>query len=81
MARWRKRSGESGAEELSSETLEAGLRMKAVQVSELKNVNVDTTVQEKAIRDPTDARLYDRAREHLVKAAAERGIKLRQNYN
>ena len=81
MTRWRKRIGESGAEELLSETLEAGLRMKAVKVSELKNVNVDTTVQEKAIRYPTDARLYDRAREHLVKAAAERGIELRQNYN
>ena len=81
MTRWRKRIGESGAEELLSETLEAGLRMKAVKVCELKNVNVDTTVQEKAIRYPTDARLYDRAREHLVKAADDRGIELRQNYN
>jgi len=81
MTRWRKRISESGAEELLSETLDAGLRMKAVKVSELKNVNVDTTVQEKEIRYPTDARLYDRAREHLVKAASERGVELRQNYN
>lgn len=81
MTRWRKRIGEAGAEEMLSETLEAGLRMKAVRPSQLKNVNVDTTVQEKDIRFPTDARLYDRAREHLVKAAGERGIELRQNYN
>lgn len=81
MTRWRKRIGESGAEELLSETLAAGLRMKAIKRSELKRVNVDTTVQEKNIRFPTDARLYDRAREHLVKAASKRGIVLRQKYN
>jgi transposase, IS5 family len=81
MTRWRKRIGEAGAEELLSETLDAGLRMKAVKSSQLKNINVDTTVQEKEIRFPTDARLYDRAREHVVQAAAERGISLRQNYN
>ena len=82
LTRWRKRIGESGAEEMLSETLEAGLCMKAVKPSQLKNANVDTTVQEKAIRFPTDARLYDRAREHLVKAASEqRAVELRQNYN
>jgi len=36
--------------------------MKAVKVSQLARVNVDTTVQEKDIPFPTDARLYDRAR-------------------
>ena len=81
MTRWRKRIGEAGAEELLSETLDAGLRLKAVKSFQLANVNVDTTVQEKEIRFPTDARLYDRAREHLVRAAGERDISLRQNYN
>jgi IS5 family transposase len=42
---------------------------------------VDTTVQEKDIRFPTDARLVDRARKRLVKAAEQAGIALRQNYN
>jgi IS5 family transposase len=37
-------------------------------------------VQEKDIRFPTDGRLYDRARERLVKAADGAGIKLRQKY-
>jgi IS5 family transposase len=36
---------------------------------------------EKAIAYPTDSRLLERCREHLVKAAARHGLKLRQNYN
>ena len=81
MTRWRQRIGEAGAEELLKATIDAGLKLKAVKAFQLKRVNVDTTVQEKEIRFPTDARLYNRARERLVKAARERGIVLRQNYN
>ncbi|OCC15323.1 transposase IS4 family protein [Dissulfuribacter thermophilus] len=81
MTRWRKRIKESGAEELLKETISAGLRLKAINASYLKRVNVDTTVQEKSIRYPTYARLYDRARARLVKLAKARGINLRQNYN
>lgn len=81
MSRFRKRIGEAGAEELLKETIEAGLKMKAIKSHQLKRVNVDTTVQEKEVRYPTDARLYNRSRERLVKAAQERGINLRQNYN
>ena len=81
MTRWRKRIGEARAEELLKETIEAGLKLKAVKAFQLKRVNVDTTVQEKHIRFPTDARLYDRARQRLVDLAKERGIKIRQNYN
>jgi IS5 family transposase len=44
-------------------------------------VIVDTTVMEKALAHPTDSRLLERCREHLVKAAARHGLKLRQNYN
>ena len=81
MTRWRKRIGEAGAEELLKETIKAGLKLKAVKPFQLKRVNIDTTVQEKEVRFPTDARLYDRARQHLVNLAKDRGIKLRQNYN
>jgi IS5 family transposase len=35
----------------------------------------------KAIAHPTDSRLLEKSRQHLVKAAAEHGITLRQNYN
>ena len=81
MCRWRKRIGEAGAEQLLQETIEAGLRVKAVKAFMLKRINVDTTVQEKEVRFPTDARLYDRARQRLVDAAKKRRINLRQNYN
>jgi transposase, IS5 family len=81
MSRWRKRIGEAGAEEMLKETIAAGLKLKAVEPHQLKRVNVDTTVQEKDIRFPTDARLYHRARQRLVDAAKQREIDLRQNYN
>ena len=44
-------------------------------------MNVDTMVQGKKIRFPTDARLYDRCRERLVEAVKDRGIELRQTYS
>jgi IS5 family transposase len=69
MSRWRKRTGDAGAEELLKQTIEAGLKLKAVKTFQLKRVNVDTTVQEKEVRFPTDARLYDRARQRLVAEA------------
>ena len=41
---------------------------------------VDTTVQEKNISYPTDAKLINKAREKLVKEAKKEGIPLRQSY-
>jgi len=81
MCRWRKRIGDTGAEQLLQETIEAGLRLKAVKTFMLKRINVDTTVKEKEVRFPTDARLYDRTRQRLVDAAKERDINIRQNYS
>jgi IS5 family transposase len=43
-------------------------------------VIVDTTVQEKAITFPTDAKLMHRARERLVRLAKKHGVVLRQSY-
>src|SRR5690554_3775598 len=77
MTRWRERVGEAGAEELLRETIRAGLRLKLIKPTQLQRVNVDTTVQEKNVRFPTDARLLDRARERLVKLAQAEGIELR----
>ena len=62
MMRWRNRPGASGAEEILQATLQASLKVRAVHVSDLKDVNLDTTVQTKNIRFPTDARLHDRMR-------------------
>jgi IS5 family transposase len=80
MTRWRKRLGEAGAEKMLRETIEAGMRMKAIRPAELQRLNVDTTVQTKAIRFPTDARLYHRMRESLVKAARAEGLQIKQSY-
>jgi len=69
MTHWRKRLGDAGAEQMLRATIEAGMRMRVIRPVELKRINVDTTVETKAIRFPTDARLYERMRERLVKAA------------
>ena len=81
LTRWRKRLGEAGVEELLAETIEAARRAGVIKASSVKRVIVDTTVMPKAIAHPTDSRLLERCREHLVKAAARNGLKLRQNYN
>ena len=80
MSRWRKRISEKGVEALFHEIIKTGLRTKAIKPAELKHVNVDTTVQPNNIRFPTDARLYDRARERLVKQARKEGITLERSY-
>jgi IS5 family transposase len=67
-------------EKLLTETLSTAKREQALKESEIKRVNVDTTVQEKAIAFPTDARLYHKARRALVRAAGSAGITLRQSY-
>lgn len=59
----------SGAESLLKATQETDLKPQAIRTSDLSRMNVNPTVQPKAIRYPTDAHLNDRAREHLVKAA------------
>ena len=80
LVRWRNRIGPEGAEELLKETINTAKRKKLIKKHHLNHVNVDTTVQEKAIAFPTDARLYHKMRNSLVRAAKQRGIKLRQSY-
>jgi len=80
MTRWRKRIGEDGAEALLKQTIETGIKQGYLKRTDCKRVSVDTTVQTKDIRFPTDARLYDRMREKLVNTAKDEGIELRQTY-
>jgi len=79
LIRWRKRIGKDGAEFLLQMTIKTAIAQKQITPLEMAKVNVDTTVQEKAIRFPTDARLYHRMLIILVKAAKKASIKLRQN--
>lgn len=80
LSRWRKRIGEKGCELILAETVKAGLRSNAVKESSMKRIIVDTTVQLKAVRYPTDSRSYNRCRERLVRLAKKFGIPLRQSY-
>jgi transposase, IS5 family len=81
MTRWRNRIGEEGVEWLLTETIRAGQRAGTVQDDHLKKVTVDTTVMEKNIAHPTDARLYEVARRKLVALARAADINLRQTCN
>ncbi len=80
LTRWRLRMGEERLMALLQESLTAATRLGAAKPSDFRAVIVDTTVQEKAITFPTDAKLMHRARERLVKLAKRHGIALRQSY-
>ncbi|MCP4333923.1 MAG: IS5 family transposase [Gammaproteobacteria bacterium] len=80
LTRWRQRLGDTGMESLLGATIDAAIESKAVKSRDLKRVTVDTTVQEKAIAFPTDSKLYNRARERLVRLAKAHGVPLRQSY-
>lgn len=73
MSRRRKKLAKSGAEQMLEESLKTGLCEGFIKKTELNRVNVDSTVQGKAVRYPTDARFYDRMRERLVKSARPNG--------
>ena len=68
------------AERLLEQPLAVGVKMWVIEPKHLKKVNVDTTLQDKHVRFPTDWRLYNRDRERLARLAKERGISLRQRY-
>ena len=80
MSRWRKRAGETGVTDMISETLASAVRNKVAKARDFERVNVDTTVQEKNVRFPTDARTLDRARERIVAVGEKLGIGFRRNY-
>ncbi len=80
LSKWRGRVGAEKLRMLLEETVHLAQRTSLLGKADLDRVNVDTTVQEKAIAFPTDARLLHRLRQKLVEAAQARGVKLRQSY-
>jgi IS5 family transposase len=74
LVRWRKRLGPDRLKKLLTETLETAKQGKLLTEKHADHVNVDTTIQEKSVAFPTDARLYHKARRALVRAAKERNI-------
>lgn len=81
LVKWRHRVGEAGIEKLLTETINTAKREGLLPEKICRRVNVDTTVEEKAIAFPTDAKLYHKMRINLVKAANKRDILLRQSYS
>ncbi len=80
LSRWRDRIGDEGAEWLLTKTIEAGRSSGVVDDDSLSRVSIDTTVMEKNIAHPTDARLYEKARAKIVALAQEAVVQLRQTY-
>jgi IS5 family transposase len=80
LVKWRHRVKAEGIEKLLQEIVASAQRAGALKAKDLERVNVDTTVQEKAIAFPTDARLYEKARVAVVRQAQKDSIKLRQSY-
>jgi transposase, IS5 family len=81
ITRCRNRLKSEGLEALLSETIHARLKTKVLKRTSLQGLNVDITVQEKAVTFPTDSKLYHRMREKLVKEAKVCEVELRQSYN
>ena len=80
LTRWRQRLGEEQIAALLQESLSVAHRAGAIETKDLERVVVDTTVQEKAIAHPSDARLMHRAIEKLVDLAERESVELRQSY-
>jgi IS5 family transposase len=80
LTRWRQRMGEERLMALLQESLAVATRSGAAKPTDFRQVIIDTTVQEKAVTFPTDAKLMHRARERLVRLAQKHGVILRQSY-
>ena len=76
LVHFRKRLGEGGLDYILKITLE----LHSEDIKKAKEVIVDTTVQEKNITYPTDAKLYKKVIDGAQRIAKRTGIKLRQSY-
>jgi transposase, IS5 family len=80
LVRWRKRLGKDGMEKILQSTIRSSLKSGAVSAKSLSRVIVDTTVMEKNITFPTDAKLYYSGIKRLVSMAKDCNLELRQSY-
>ena len=75
---FRKRIGEEGMKLIFKQSID--LFGKKEILKEVKEVRVDTTVQEKNITFPTDRKLIEKVIEHCKRIAREEEIKLKRTY-
>ena len=76
LVHFRKRLGKEGIQALFA----LSVQMHGSKLDKAKEVLVDTTVQEKNITFPTDAKLYKKVIEHCNTLAQRAGVQLRQSY-
>ena len=62
LVRYRQLLGEAGVEELMARTINVAGHLKLIDVAHLSTLIVDSTVQEKAITNPTDSKMLETAR-------------------
>ena len=75
---FRKRIGKDGMQKIFQQSVELFGKEKVRK--EVKEVRVDTTVQEKNITFPTDRKLTEKVIEHCKRLASKEGIKLKRTY-
>ena len=80
LSHWRNRLGADCLDHLLKESLRVALASGALREKDMEAVSVDSTVQEKAVRFPTDAQLLYTAIVHLGIQARRSRVKLRQSY-
>lgn len=80
LTRFRQRIGETGVQRIFKTTVSMAIDYGFVSPKSLEKVIVDTTVMEKNISHPTDAKLYHKARERMVKWCEKENVPLRQKY-
>jgi transposase, IS5 family len=80
IGRFRRAIGEAGMQAILKATIDTAIDVKAIKPAEFERIIVDTTVQEKAISYPVDARLLEIARHKIVAHAKRCGISLRQSF-
>ena len=78
MTKFRKRIGAKGAEKIFKISLM--VNAKEITEREMKMVMIDSTVQEKNITFPTDAKLYRKIIAKVLKMARNEDIELRRTY-
>ena len=80
LSHFRKRIGKKGLERILEETIRMAIDAGFISIKNLSDVIVDTTVMEKNIAYPTDARLYFKMIEKMIKMARRTGVAYRQSY-
>lgn len=80
ISHWRKRLGPDFVDALLQESLRIALETGALKGRDLERVTVDTTVEPKNVKFPTDANLLYTALVKLGVQARQAGLKLRQSY-